>query len=508
MRRWAALLLLCWACDEPAPLPPLPSTIPGLVAVSDNAPWNSSCQGPGRGGTVFPNAEVEPSIAIDPTNPQHLIGVWQQDRWSNGGSNGIVSAATFDGGHTWTRSTAKFSRCTGGSYDRATDPWVSIGPGGTAWQIAYVFDESAPNRAMLVSRSTDGGRTWQDPHQLQRDTDPDLAMDKETVTADPLDPLFVYTVWDRLTGFTIANNPLGTGPVWFARTTDGGESWETARQIYDPGPDTQTVSNQIVVLPDGTLVDLLVVITENSKPAPKATVSVLRSTDRGVSWSTAAIPVGDAEFVGVNDPKNGRGIRTGSVVPAIAVDRANGALYVAWEDAQFSKMERDGIALSKSTDGGLSWSKPPLQVNGAPAVPAFTPALAVASNGSVGVTYYDFRNDDPSDSGHLMVTQWLATSTDGGATFADTMMGGPFDLRSAPLEHGAYFLGDYQALVSAGSVFLPFFVAVPGSGPSSVYFRPAGAATVGRGVLSVARSEAQQLWRGARERWRFGTLFK
>jgi len=31
---------------------------------------------------------------------------------------------------------------------------------------------------------------------------------------------------------------------------DGGDSWETARQIYDPGPDTQTISNQIVVLRD------------------------------------------------------------------------------------------------------------------------------------------------------------------------------------------------------------------------------------------------------------------
>jgi hypothetical protein len=195
------------------------------------------------------------------------------------------------------------------------------------------------------------------------------------------------------------------------------------------------------------------------------------------------------------------------VVPTIAVDRANGALYIAWEDARFSKGARDGIVLSRSTDGGLNWSDP-VQVNGAPAVPAFTPALAVASNGSLGVAYYDLRSDDASDSGHLMVAQWLATSSDGGATFTDALIGGPFDLRSAPLEHGAYFLGDYQALVSAGSVFLPFFVAVPGSGPSSVYFRPAGGPMMGGGALSVARSEVQQLWRGARERWRFGTLFK
>jgi hypothetical protein len=456
---------------------------------------------------VFPNAVVEPSIAIDPANPQHLIGVWQQDRWSNGGANGILSAATFDGGRTWSMSSAKFSQCTAGPYDRATDPWVTIGPGGTAWQIAYVFNMGVSARAMLVSRSTDGGRTWEDPRELQFDSDPDLVMDKETVTADPLDARFAYAVWDRLTGFTIPNNPQGTGPAWFARTTDNGATWETARQIYDPGTDAQTISNQIVVLPDGTLVDVLMVVTQNSTPTPRGTVSVLRSADRGVNWSTAAIPVAEAQFVGINDPKNGRGIRSGSVVPTIAVDRAPGALYVAWEDARFSGMARDGIALSKSTDGGLTWSAP-IQVNGAHGVPAFTPALAVAANGNVGVTYYDFRNDDPADSGHLMATRWLSTSTDGGATFADTMIGGPFDLRSAPLVESAYFLGDYQALVSAGPAFLPFFVAVPGSGPASVYFRPAEAAAVSRSPLIIARREVQQLWRGARERWRFDTLFK
>src|SRR5436309_1924670 len=97
--RAALLLLVCAACagDDETPSP----SIPGLVTVSTNAPWASSCTGPaGRGGVVFHDAEVEPSVAIDPTDPKHLIGAWQQDRWSNGGSNGVVSAVTFDGGHT------------------------------------------------------------------------------------------------------------------------------------------------------------------------------------------------------------------------------------------------------------------------------------------------------------------------------------------------------------------------------------------------------------------------
>jgi len=73
---------------------------------------------------------------VDPKNPSHLVGAWQQDRWSNGGSNGIGAAASFDGGATWTRSTPRFSRCARGDagnrgdYDRATDPWVAFAPTG------------------------------------------------------------------------------------------------------------------------------------------------------------------------------------------------------------------------------------------------------------------------------------------------------------------------------------------------------------------------------------------
>jgi hypothetical protein len=507
MRRAAAVLLVCTACSDggPTDLPTPP--LPGLVTVSGKAPWASgTCAGSSgqASGTLSIDAEVEPRVAVDPRDARHLVGIWQQDRWSNGGANGLVAAATFDGGHTWKTSFAKLTRCSGGAYQRASDPWVDIAPDGSVWQIAYAFDWTAPNRAMLVSRSPDGGLTWDAPIALQRDTDPDLAMDKETLTADPLDARFVYAVWDRLTGITNPANPQNTGPTWFARTADGGASWETARAIYDPGPNAQTISNQIVVLPDATLVNLLMVITQNNSANPRATVSVLRSPDRGLTWSTP-VPIAEAGFFGVGDRKTGRGIRTGSVVPSIAVDRSTGTLFVAWEDARFSGA-RDGIALSTSTDGGLSWS-PPVQVNGAPNFPAFTPSLA-AAGGKLAVSYYDLRSDVPTDSNRTLVTHWLATSSDGGATFSETLIGAPFNIRGAPAVDGpAWFLGDYQAVAAVGPDFLPFFVAVSGNGPSDVYFRPAdGAASPS--TLTVAARGVQQLWRGARERWRFGTLFK
>ncbi len=457
---------------------------------------------------LSPNAEVEPAIAADPSDPKHLIGVWQQDRWSNGGANGLVAATTFDGGHTWTLGAAKFTRCSGGTFDRASDPWVSIGPDGVAYQIGFAFDVRATNRAMLVSRSTDGGRSWGAPAALQQDTDPDLAMDKETLTADPLDGRYAYAVWDRLTGFTNPANPQNTGPVWFARTTDRGNSWEPARNIYDPGPDAQTIANQIVVLPDATLVDLLMVITKNSSRNPTATLTVLRSKDRGSTW-LPPVPIAEAQFVGVVDPKTGRGVRSGSVVPTIAADRASGAIYVAWEDARFSAGARDAIALSRSVDGGANWSTP-VQVNvKAPGAQAFTPTVAVVDGGALGVSFYDLRNDNFGDRSRLAVTHWLATSNDGGGTFSETPIGAPFNLQAAPLVDGpAYFLGDYQGLAHAGSAFLPFFAAVPEGGAANVYFRPADAAAAHAGALELAVQGVQEIWRGARERWRFGTLFK
>ena len=49
-------------------------------------------------------------------------------------------------------------------------------------------------------------------------------------------------------------------------------------------------------------------------------------------------------------------------------------------------------------DGGLTWSNP-IKVNASPSgVAAFTPSVDVASDGTVAVTYYDFRNNTPNTS--------------------------------------------------------------------------------------------------------------
>ena len=187
-----------------------PDPFTGLVRVSGPSPFTANCAGSGQQGHPYAGLEVEPSIAVDPKNALHLVGAWQQDRWSNGGANGIGTAVSFDGGATWTRSAPPFSRCTGGDvdnrgdYDRASDPWVTFAADGTVFEIALAFDAATARNAMLASRSNDGGLTWSDPAVLRADNDDDVFNDKNSITGDPKDPGRVYAVWDRL------ELPLGT----------------------------------------------------------------------------------------------------------------------------------------------------------------------------------------------------------------------------------------------------------------------------------------------------------
>ena len=132
------------------------------VRVSAPTPFAPGCNTePPRDATFYRNAEVEPFVAVDPRDQAHLVGVWQQDRWSNGGSNGLGTGVSRDGGNTWTRTFPHFTRCAGGNaanhgdYARSTDPWVTFAPDGTVHQIALSFNDSNGNQAILASRSRD-----------------------------------------------------------------------------------------------------------------------------------------------------------------------------------------------------------------------------------------------------------------------------------------------------------------------------------------------------------------
>jgi hypothetical protein len=448
-----------------------------LTEVSGASSFAPGCNGAPQLGTNYRNSAVEPYLAVDPTNPAHLIGVWQQDRWSNAGSNGLLTGVSQDRGSTWSRTSAHLSRCTGGNssnggdYERASDPWVTFSPDGTAYQISVSFNSSNPGKAILVSRSTDGGLTWNEPWALASDTDSDFALDKPSITADPYNAHFVYAVWDRLSGLNSPDPTVVRGPTWFARMVNG--TWGDAQIIHDPGSDAQTIANQIAVMPDGTLINLFLLITKASTATSERQVAIQRSANNGASWSQPIV-IDHSLATAVTNTKDGHRIRSGVLIPDIGVDARTGTLYVVWEDSRFSGFTREGIALSVSRDGGLTWSTA-VQVNQVLSAPAFSPAVRVLQSGKIGITHYDLRNDDPRDTASFVATYWLVTSADGGTTWQESVIGEPFDLRTALLGE-AYFLGDYEGMSQAGDSFIPFFAATSasaGADRTDIFIQPA-----------------------------------
>jgi hypothetical protein len=449
-----------------------------IVQLSGATPFTNPQDIFGQSGAVYLNSAVEPDFAVDRANSRHIVGVWQQDRWSNGGARGIMTAVTFDGGLTWQETALPGATVnSGGVTQRASDPWVSIGPNGVVYASCLTLNDpggqSTPH-AVQVNTSTNGGVSWSSPTAVIINTDNRLFNDKDTITADLTSPGFAYVVWDRLNN----NNAISTegpGPTLFSRTTNNGVTWSPPVDIFDP-PGGQTIGNEIVVLPNGTLLDMYVAIDYSNN---SQTIEVIRSINKGLTWTGPTIVAGIAS-VDTFDPNNGQPIRSGDGIPQITVDPHSGALYIVWQDSRFSGTH-DDIAFSQSTDGGFTWTAPVKVNETPPGLPAgdeqaFLPTVAVSQSGAIAVTYYDFRFN--KGSGGLLTNDWAVFARPGaGVQFGQEtrITPGSFSLEAAPFAEG-YFLGDYVSLVPGGANGYSFSAAVPqtvsATVSSAMFFAP------------------------------------
>jgi hypothetical protein len=222
-------------------------------------------------------------------------------------------------------------------------------------------------------------------------------------------------VWDRLTG--------NHGPTWLARTSDGGATWEPGHMIYDPGATLQTINNQIVVLPDGTLI---LALTELANVGPaNPLLRILRSIDKGVTWS-APITISDVQTVGTVDPETGTGIRDGSILGSIAAGK-NGTLAVTWQDSRFAAGAHDDIAFSRSQDGGFTG--PHRCASAVTPACRVHPTAVIRDDGVIGVTTRSPRQHArPNDAVDQLLARELERRRD---------VAGAHDPRTVRLRDGA-----------------------------------------------------------------------
>jgi hypothetical protein len=400
---------------------------------------------------------AEVSVAINPTNAEHLIAVMLQAGAPGQPRVSNHSYTSFDGGLTWKAVAAHNpqGRVQG-------DDSVTFGRDGTAYHAYISFDGirvERPERAWsgIFVRSSKDGLNWSTPVAVVDHINTAIPFeDKSWVGVDRSEASphrgNVYVAWTRFDVYG-SDNPAHRSHIMVSRSRDGGQTFSTPYEISDETGDAKDS--------DGTVEGVVPAVGPNGEvyiawAGPKGLV-IDKSTDGGWTFGRDKVI---ADMPGGWDlPVPGLERHNG--MPVTAVDLSSGphkgSVYVNWID------ERNGdpdVFVAASRDGGATWSAP-VRVNDDPkgAVQMFTWMAVDPVDGSLNLVFHDRRGQPGKITG---VT--LARSVDGGKTFVNYPVPmTPFDC----CESSAFF-GDYNGIDAYGGRVVALFPVLTGGGQQKV----------------------------------------
>ena len=440
----------------------------------------------------------EPSVAVDPANPQIMVAgsndycaeiqngsgnVWTgYYRSTDGGaswSNSLVPGYPADDSPAGTASPAH------GSCAAAGDPTQSFDGAGRLYYGFICFNRVKPtNGSIYVARYDNHGASYVRTVRVERGTPSvwGLFQDKINVAVDQSlgteTAGNVYVAWARYPG-QAANNV-----VLFTRSTDGGRSFSKPQRLTQGRAEEQFAD--IAVGPQG---EVYVTYREIAHQGPTENrIRIVRSTDGGQSFTrpvtVASIDPFDSTDFGPDTCGDGpfaceSGLTYARFSSLSAVAADAGGVHVVW-----SARDEDGQAkiFARNSADGLSWSGPAAPLDSVPDGHQIFPDIASAG-GALSVVFQDSRGD-PAYSPDLPpgntaagvnsgdhLNAFVARSTDGGSTWTETQASAAgtnpnWEVRG---EARSPFFGDYNYASAAGSAVAAVWTdtrdLVPGSDP-------------------------------------------
>ncbi|HEV2863375.1 MAG TPA: sialidase family protein [Pyrinomonadaceae bacterium] len=379
-------LLLCagHAAYAQAPNPSLPAqpqATPGrLVDVGEDRPVSA-------GGPDHPL--VEPYLAVNPKDPNNMLAAAMVVTKPDMSSLDCAAFTTFDGGRTWRR------------YDfglrNAGDAWVAYLPDGTAVLSILEITEK-DETPLLIFRSTDGGRTWPD-----KPTSLGNGHDHPTLLVDGTSERFTGSLY-AVAGRAWKNSSgKSRSAIFVSRSADGGVSFQ--EPIHVILSNLAYEAHTPALLTDGTL---LVPFADHRRRGDR------RRLERQRDWLIVSSDGGKTftEPLLISESCSGAG--GWSSVVAAAGGPFRERVYHLCAANQFA-----GIQVRHSDDRGEKWSDA-IRVDRPGNFEPYTrtPAMAVNSDGVVGVAWYDGRNDPSPIKGVFRCQDiYFTASLDGGETF-------------------------------------------------------------------------------------------